>query len=560
MRSPAIPLLLIGLVAVGCDQKERTYPDKAPLPVTVMQLSETTPRAKRLYSGSVRSWKSEDLTFQVDGRVKWVLEPGTPVEGRTFRNDGSILSMGTQIAQLDQERFVTAVESARSKVRIETLRRDGLQIQVESSLPAELSAAQVQFELAQKERDRNERLVQQNAGAGKNLDRAIADFNLAKSKIDELKAKLLQAKAEVRSADAAIEQAQQALQDAERDLENTRLYSAFPGQIAAVQVVPGSLAGPNATVATVQMMNPIKVEVEISAEMSREMLPGENLTLGLITGQRKQQTVEASVYSIAPSADNSTRTFTLTLLVVNKLFDDADDDPSTSASRAKTRNLWRLGLGILPPVPSGMYYMPAKAIYADGKGDFVWKVTNFGADDPVQSTLRVEKLYIKRGDTRVPFLGKTEFQTVEVLPNQDFKPQRDLFTMELVIDGEETTEWDGDTVYLQRGQRWMLRPGDLAQIDLAREPQPRGIYVPVTAVHEDAGNTYVFLAEDGVAKKTEVSVDNVVGSSRHRITPVNDGINLRGKQIVVEGVHYLLDNQPISVVASKAMGATETRP
>ncbi len=106
----------------------------------------------------------------------------------------------------------------------------------------------------------------------------------------------------------------------------------------------------------------------------------------------------------------------------------------------------------------------------------------------------------------------------------------------------------------------MLRPGDLTQLDLAREPQPSGIYVPVTAINEDAGKTYVFLAEGGVAKKIEVSVDNVVGASKHRITPVDEAINLSGKQIVDEGVHYLFDNQPISIVASETQGATETRP
>ena len=191
-----------------------------------------------------------------------------------------MLSEGTQVAQLDEQRFQTALESAKSKVRIETLRRDGLQLQLDESLPAEIRSAEAKFNLAQTELNRNQRLVQQGAGSGKKLDAAQAEFDAARSALDGLNAKLAQAKAEVQSAAAGIEQANQAVIDAQRNLNDTRLFSAFPGQVADVQVVPGSLAGPGSQVATVQMMNPIKVDVEVSAELSRRLVVGEEIFWG----------------------------------------------------------------------------------------------------------------------------------------------------------------------------------------------------------------------------------------------------------------------------------------
>lgn len=557
-------VILAVLVAMGCDQGGAAFPDKAPLPVTVMRLTESSPAASRLYSGSVRSWKSEDLTFEVDGRLKWVLEPGVTVQGRSFKADGSVLSPGTQIAQLDDERFVSAVESAKSKVQIERFRRDGLIIQMESSLPAELASAEAQFELAKTDLDRNERLVQQNAGSGRDLDKARADFSAAKAKIAELKAQVLRVQAEVQSSEAAIEQAIQIQKDAERDLRNTRLYSAFAGQIADTQVVPGSLAGPNSTVATVQMTNPIKVEIEVSAEVSRKLLPGEDLKLRMVTGDGQTRQVEANVYTIAPSADNATRTFTITLLVVNERIRPKMPEGKTASEVPEASNVWRVNLGILPDIPEGTYYMPVEGIRSDSRGSFVWRVTNFGHGDPTQEVMRVEKLYVSPGEAQVPLLGKTFFQTVTIPDGQDFHPEKDLFAVGLAIDGEPVPQWDGDLVVFSRGERWLLRPGDLVQVDLSRDSAPRGIYVPVTAIHEDAGKTYVYVVEAGVARQVEIRTGNVVGQSQHQIAPSEESDDLLDKLIVVEGVHYLFDGQTVAITGGpdtdSASDAAEERP
>lgn len=430
------------------------------------------------------------------------------------------------------------------------IRRKGLQVQVDESIPAELASAQSQYDLAMNEFKRNQQLVAQNAGSGKNLNKAKTEVDAAKAALDGLNAKLLQAKAEVKSAEAAIEQALQTQKDAERDLANTELYSAFPGVVAETHVVPGSLSGPNSSVVTVQMMNPIKVDLEVSAEKSRQMNQGDTLKLTIPTSDNSNEIVEASVYTIAPSADNATRTFTLTLLVVNKKVQTPVKDETSTETIALTPSLWKVGLKMLPKVSKGTYYMPETALRKDDVGDYVWRIDNLDVSSNKDRTFNVEKFYLKLGDVRVPFLGRAYFQTVQVLPDQKFNPDSDFFATEVLVNGEPASNWEGDTMQLGTGQRWLLRPGDLVQVDLSGNSNLTGIYVPVEAINEDSGRTYVYAVEDSTVQKIEVRSSNAVGQSQHRIEPVDENVDLGGKTIVVEGVHYLLDGQEVSVVGT----------
>ncbi len=54
-------------------------------------------------TGTVESWKREDIGFEVAGRVLRIVEPGIDIEGRTFDEDGNLLSEGTVLAELDTE-------------------------------------------------------------------------------------------------------------------------------------------------------------------------------------------------------------------------------------------------------------------------------------------------------------------------------------------------------------------------------------------------------------------------------------------------------------------------
>ncbi len=523
------------------------------MPVAVVSLERTMPQSDRVYAGSVRSWKVEDITFEVEGRVEWVLEPGTQIEGPIYKSNGE-LSPGTQIAQLDESRFLTALQSAQTQVGIAELKRDGIQTRIAEALPTEIRAAEVELKQAQSDVERNQRLVDRNAGAVKNLEAARTARDTAQAKLDGLKARALEAKAELKSAEAAIAQAMLSVKDAERDIKDTKLHAPFRGQLAAIHVVPGSLAGKQSKVATVQMMNPIKVELEISAEASRRIKLGDNLNVTFSTGGREPETAEASVYAIAPSADNATRTFTLTLLVANRKLPPEVPEGLAAAELATTTALWRVGLGILPPSDKNAYYMPENGLHTDSTGDYVWRVTNFKAGEPTQRVLKVEKLYVKLGDESVPFLGQTRFRTVSILPDQRFQPELDLFAIDLVVDGQRPKEWSGDTMLLDKGTRWLLRPGDVVEVVLSTENTQPGFFLPIEAIHEQSGRTSIFVVEEEgtfqKVKQVQVTISEIQGdrtTTVRRVEAVSDDTKLDGARVVVEGTHYLTDGQEVVI-------------
>ena len=111
----------------------------------------------------------------------------------------------------------------------------------------------------------------QNAASESELDQAVNLVQTRKARVASLEATEKQTRAELKAALAQIKSAQQAVRDATRDLEHTTLYASYRGQISDVHVVPGSVVSPGSPVVTLQMMDPIKIEVEVSADKSREL-------------------------------------------------------------------------------------------------------------------------------------------------------------------------------------------------------------------------------------------------------------------------------------------------
>ena len=97
----------------------------------------------------------------------------------------------------------------------------------------------------------------------------------------------------------------------------------------------------------------------------------------------------------------------------------------------------------------------------------------------------------------------------------------------------------------------MLRPGDLVNVNLNQETSEPGFFVPVEAIYEDLGSTFVFVVDGSIARKTLVKAilptDLDQGSSI-RIEPTQPGGIGEGTQIVVGGVHYLKDGDAIRIV------------
>ena len=541
-------------VTFGCGRQEQVIPEKRPRPVTVQVLHKRQPVHASLVSASVGSWKTEQIGFEVNGRVKFVVEPNTEIEGRIRDKEGNLILEGTPIAEIDDERYQLQLAKAKADVTRAEQTLLAAQTEANESIPAQIAAAEASRDLAKIEYDRSQRLLDRNAGAKGDVDRDKANYENAVSQLKQLDAAKKAKLAEIESLRNAKLQALQSQRDAERNLEDCTLYSSFRGQIADIAVVPGSVVSAGQPVATIQMMDPIKVEVEVSAEDSRRLQQTERLPVMVTMPDGSVEAKDGYLYLIDPVADPLTRTFTLTLLVMNEKFSSSDDETIPT-----TDQMWRLDFKFLPGAEENMLFADEKALLKDEKGYYLWQVTNRNMHEPLpgDKKIRVQRLRVTLGPRKIPYLGNWVFQQVFV-DDEQFDPTENLVIGELKLsDGEEANQWNGDTVVVDPGGQWMLRPGDLVRVDLTGNNAVEGFFVPMDAIARQEDQTYIFAAQDvsqkTVVKRVAVKLVSEVGhsetSSLRRIEPV-DGRSLEGLQYVVEGAHYLIDGEEVNAVKS----------
>ena len=132
-------------------------------------------------------------------------------------------------------------------------------------------------------------------------------------------------------------------------------------------------------------------------------------------------TREGFLYLIDPVADPLTRTFTVTLLVMNERLTQSVGDDSV----ARTKDLWRLNFKFLPGAEENMLFIAEDALLQDERGYYIWQITNttIGAHSPDVRLLKVRKARVTPGRLKIPFLGNWVFQQIE-LDDEQMDPQR----------------------------------------------------------------------------------------------------------------------------------------
>ncbi|MEM7455986.1 MAG: hypothetical protein AAF456_16670, partial [Planctomycetota bacterium] len=128
---------------------------------------------------------------------------------------------------------------------------------------------------------------------------------------------------------------------------------------------------------------------------------------------------------------------------------------------------------------------------------------------------------------------------------------------------EEWMQQEEKAVFVDSGFQWMLRPGDLVNVDLSGTHETQaGYYIPVEAIYEELGTTYVFIVEGDSVVKTEVEAhlgEQLDTGEEIRIEPVGSADFAAGTQIVYGGVHYLSDGDNVNVVDTVRMPRANPR-
>lgn len=543
------------LALMGCAPGTEELPPKAARPVTVMELRESVPESAFNVSGSVTSWKTEQIGFEVAGRVQWVLEPGRNIEGRTMDAEGQVIREGTPLAALDPTEYEVAVDSARASLDAAQLDAEVVQHRIDGSIQANIRSAEADLKLARSEYDRMHRLRQSNAASQSEYEDAQNRVAVEEARLDSLKASKSQAEVELKAAEARVRSARQALREAERDLENTVLYAAYPGQISEVQVVPGSVVAAGAAVLTLQMINPIKVAIEVSAKQSRELERRRQLPVSFLLPDGTRTERNAMVYNVDASADPATRTFTVSLLIMNEPYRASLSHLPGNEAVARTQDIWPLKLNKIIGAPEHVLLVEENSLEHDAEGAYVWVATNARFGQKLQEVTKVRKHYVSVLDMRIPFLGNWVFRPVVFAPAAAAQVDREsLITGKLEFPDGERSRWDGESVVIDGGAHWMLRPGDLVSASLADGQPEKGFFIPVEAIYQESDRTYVFLVERDRARQTEVLAElpnQLDSGSWIRIRPLGISTFPDNAQIVVKGVHFLMDGERVKVLNSE---------
>jgi len=540
-------LPLLALVFTGCSGSPdpQTERKPAPRPVSVLTLEQTDPTRSFAVTGTVGSWKTEDIGFEVNGRVQYVIEPETNVAG-----PGDSEQDPAPLAWIDPTKYESAVESAAAQIAVLRKQKEAAVIEWEKVLPAQQDAAKAAQVLADADFQRAKALLDKDAIAKAEYDQYVAQKASAEAKVAQLVATTEAKAAEVTSIEAQIDQAIADEKDVARDLKDCRLTAPFRGQIAEVHVIPGGSVERGEPVITLQMMGPVKVEFEVSAERVRQIAYKESLNIILAQPDGTDIREEGVIYQTDTTADPSTRTFTITVLVRNRLIPTEVPDTVDETTLVKTRDIWKFLRGIVDE--SGAYYVEQHAIQSDGEGDFVWKILDDrdGARRARGPLFGVEKVRVTAGERLKPFLEAWRFRDVVVGEDADFDPEQDRVLGKLVMP-PGVTEFSGGKVLFEREQ-WLMRPGDLVGVDLNDSRMPQGFYVPIDAISEKSGKYYVFAVDrnDGGSKVRQVEVTVYDGpNAQKRIEATGDGQLSAGAQIVLGGVHYLTNGEAVNVAS-----------
>jgi hypothetical protein len=536
-RTGARSLLCCFALLAACGQ-EIAPPVPLPRPVSYVTLKAMDPGASTTLTGTAEAWKRAEMSFEVRGRVVRMMDPGTDIQGEVVDVNGKRLSKGTVIAALDDERHKIALAESEALHAAALARVEASIIEIESVLPAKLKAAQANAVLQKLEIDRYTKMVAQRSASQQRLDQVEASYTVAQATVAEIKALIETKTSQLGAQRSQAKLTKLNIDQARLDLESCTLVAPFTGQIARVYVISGTNVLPALPVATVQMMDPIKIQVAVSAGLDAAIRSNDFVQVIL---PNSKETLEGYVYLKDTFADPATRTFLVTILVRNRRVATTPDIAPRDASSPRATNILRLEKR--DPAGPGPYFAEVGCLHEDESGFYVWKTEGPQTDPPTDRVL-VKKVRVTPGDELLDFVQL--FSWRELSDHGDLDPARDFLLRGVTGDVQ-----DGGEVHLVR-ERWLLRPGDIVEVGLRRAKLEAGIYVPEEAIQYDGQRHSVFVVEGqgdqrDTAARVEVRVGKTFGKLQ-RVEPVADGRLTEGMRLIVGGAHYINEGEDVSLV------------
>ena len=477
------------------------------VPVTVQDLHETDFGRERRLTGSVGLYREEQIGFEVAGRIISVLDEGFEVRGPAYDDNGRLVESGDVIATLDGTRYALQVRALEARA---------------VAAQRGVDAVQAQLRLSGQTLEREQNILNEGAGTQQAVDTAQSVFDSTA--------------AQLAAAGANVDALEEDLSRARQDRADATLLAPFSGRITAVHTSQGAVVDAGTPVVTLTLMDPVQVQVQVSADSEREIRTGGRARVfprdPLLGGE--PVSVSAIVYEKSAVADQQTRTFRIDLIVRNARRRVEQLDPALEG---------------LPVVND---YLPVVRRYQGEVGPLFVPSEGVLREEGKSYVLRLRGVSLGAGSERGA-TGQHQPEKIEVELTDDymtvirwnFRGVREgsgLTEGEVLIVRPQPSYVEG--VAMGRPQ-WLFRPGDLVPVEFALAGPPTGFYVPIRAIVSVAGRPAVFLADGDRARLVEVSVHETY-EELQRVA--GNGV-VDGARVIVSGAHYVSDGQPIAVVS-----------
>jgi multidrug efflux pump subunit AcrA (membrane-fusion protein) len=369
--------------------------------------------------------------------------------------------------------------------------------------------------------------------------RATADLDTKRAELDQAKAAIDTKKADIQALQAQVKNQEENLRQAEYDLSRCTLHAPFSGEVSEIHIEAGGYARRGQAVAHLVMMNPIKVDLAVSAKTAAKLSRGDIVKL-YVPGS--DEPTPASVYEKATVADPETRTFRISVITRNirQRTPFAADDPRAKLPIVEqTMPLLIAAQGDILAVEAN------RCLRSDDQGHYVWAdpAKIFGESLPDGTVLKLRKFRVTPGERRVSFQGLYVMR--ELTDAGGLRPG----TL-LPLDPPDTDAEEQEVVIAK--SQWLLQPGQLVPVLLEDTAPLHGIYVPMNTIEITGENRgEVFVVRDG--KATRIAVE-VLGQVRDLVRVRGEGL-AAGAELIADYIHFLEDGEEVRVIRRRELNS-----
>lgn len=376
-------------------------PPKGAVPVGIAKAAAATISGSVTYTGTVQAFTDEDIYPRVTGRIVHM-----PVYAGDRVQKGQLL---VQLDPTDNSEYTAKREEAAS-AEDAAMHNAGIAKNEFAQKKYELEAAEEARQAAQKAVDeaeaslaywtpevkRQSALLKTEVVSLDEYQKEEAQLKAAQAKVEQAQAKLREASKAKMAAQAAFDamvhhvghqysaakQARAALKNAAIYEKYTRIVAQDDAVVTKRVVSPGVVVNPGMLLLKLAHVKQVRVQAEVASEDVEKIHLGDKVYI--TSSQTSQNEQVASVTSIFPAADPTSRTFT-----VEALIDNVVSEADRSSSQVGTVTQYRFLPGqyvimrILTGEKEGLNIPSSAVVWREGKPQ-VWKAVGGKEFESVQ--------------------------------------------------------------------------------------------------------------------------------------------------------------------------------